>query len=134
MTLVIDASALTEILVENDPAQRAAVVAAVGTDPHWVVPEHFVIEVLSALRGRWLGAHVTRVDFEAAVDAVARFEFDVWPTAPLIPRIVELSANANSYDAAYVALAEELGCPLVTADSKVGRIPGIRCRVVGAVA
>lgn len=132
MTLVVDASAVTEILVEHDPVRRAAVVAAVGDDSHWVVPEHLVIEVMSALRGRWLGGHLTRAEFEAAVEAVSRFEFDVWPTAGLIPRIVELAANATVYDAAYLALAEELGCSLVTADAKLARVPGIHCRVVGA--
>jgi len=132
VTLVIDASAVAEILVESDPGRRSAVIDAVGKDVHWIVPEHFSVEVISALRGRWLGGQVTRADFEAAVEAVTRYEFDIWPTLPLIPRIVELAANATAYDAAYLALAEELGCPLVTADTKLARVPGIRCRVLGA--
>ena len=133
MTLVVDASAVTELLVASDPGHRAAVVDAIGDDAHWIVPEHLVVEVVSALRGRWLGGHLARTDFEAAVAALARFDFDVWPTTPLIPRIVELAANATVYDAAYLALAEELGSTLVTADAKLARVPGIRCRVSGAM-
>lgn len=131
MTLVVDASAVTELLVTSDPAHRSAVLEAIGDDAHWIVPEHLLVEVVSALRGRWLGGHLTRTNFETAVATVARFEFDVWPTPPLLPRIVELAANATAYDAAYLALAEELGCIVVTADTKLARVPGIRCRVSG---
>ena len=38
-------------------------------------------------------------------------------------------AAAAPYDAACVALAEGLACPLVTADSRLARAPGVRCRV-----
>jgi predicted nucleic acid-binding protein len=34
-----------------------------------------------------------------------------------------LRANVTSYDACYVALAEALGCTLVTADLKLSRAP-----------
>ena len=34
-----------------------------------------------------------------------------------------------TYDLAYIALAEGLGCPLLTADSRLMRAPGIGCRV-----
>lgn len=131
MTLVVDASAVTELLVSSDRMRRTSVVAAIGDDAHWMAPEHLLVEVASALRGRWLGSHLTRTEFEKAVATLARFEFDVWPTPPLLPRIVELAANASVYDAAYLALAEELGCALVTADGKLATVPGIRCRVVG---
>ena len=131
MTIVVDASAVTELLVASNAAHRASVLDAIGDDPHWIVPEHLLVEVVSALRGLWLGGHLTRETFESAVASVARFEFDVWPTPPLLPRIVELADNATVYDAAYLALAEELGCTLVTAEVKLGRVPGIRCRVAG---
>lgn len=46
---------------------------------------------------------------------------------PFIKRIAELAANVTPYDAAYVALAESLGCPLLTADRRLASAPGPRC-------
>ncbi|MEO7374697.1 MAG: type II toxin-antitoxin system VapC family toxin [Terrimesophilobacter sp.] len=37
--------------------------------------------------------------------------------------------NLSSYDAAYVALAERLGAPLITGDARLARAPGIGCTV-----
>ena len=48
---------------------------------------------------------------------------------PLLPRCWELRDNVTPYDAAYVALAEALGVPLLTADARLANAPGIRCEV-----
>lgn len=44
-------------------------------------------------------------------------------------RAFELRANMTAYDAAYITLAERLGCPLLTTDSRLVRAPGSRCEV-----
>ena len=44
-------------------------------------------------------------------------------------RCWELRTKATVYDAVYVALAELLDAPLVTADAKLARAFGIRYRV-----
>lgn len=132
MTIAIDASAAIEYLVPSSPGLRDAIVEGIGGDPHWVVPEHFVLETVNGLRGRWLGGYVSREQFGSAVALLAEVELDVWPTDALLPRVMELAPNATAYDAAYLALAEELGCRLVTADGKLARVPGIRCQVVAA--
>ena len=124
--IVIDSSALVEILVEKEGADELRTLAE--GDLEWLVPEHFVFEVVSALRGLWLGGHLERSTFEAAVSRVEALPLDAWPSKPLLPRIVELAANATPYDAAYVALAERLDAPLLTANGKLARIPGTRCR------
>ena len=51
------------------------------------------------------------------------------PTFPLLHRVWELRDNLSAYDASYVALAEALGCPLVTADARITRATTIGCAV-----
>jgi predicted nucleic acid-binding protein len=44
-------------------------------------------------------------------------------------RIWELRDNLTPYDAAYVALAEALEVPLVTADQRLAQASGIDCEL-----
>jgi predicted nucleic acid-binding protein len=41
----------------------------------------------------------------------------------------ELRHNLTGYDATYVALAEALGCPLLTADGRLALAPTVRCPI-----
>lgn len=125
--LVIDSSAFVDLQLERATTE---LVAAMGRSGHWVVPEHFRVEAFNAFRGSWLSRKLDDAGFDEAAHRLQTMDFDVWPTAPLVPRMRELAANATAYDAAYLALAEELNCPLVTADEKFARVPGIRCRVL----
>jgi len=126
--IVLDASAWIDIARAQAPQQLTDLLAA---DGHWIVPEHFTLEVLSGVRGACLGHELDQMGLARVVRDLASAPLEVWPTARLIPRVVQLTHNATTYDAAYVALAEELGCRLVSSDSKFSRIPGIRCQVVG---
>ncbi len=45
----------------------------------------------------------------------------------LIGRILELTPRATAHDAAYVALAETLDCPLVTLSGPVRSLTGVSC-------
>src|SRR3546814_7315214 len=47
-----------------------------------------------------------------------------FPTSPLMVRAYELRSNLTPYDATYIALAEGLSCPLVSADARLARAPG----------
>ena len=50
-------------------------------------------------------------------------------TFSMLDRVWELRDNLTANDAAYVALAEALQCPLVTGDAQISRAPGLRCPV-----
>jgi predicted nucleic acid-binding protein len=56
--------------------------------------------------------------------ALIRYPHDV-----LIERIWQLRDNLTAYDAAYVALAEALGAPLLTCDRKLASPAGHRACV-----
>lgn len=54
---------------------------------------------------------------------------DRFAHAPLLERCWDLRANLTVYAAAYVALAELIDAPLLTADSKLAAGPGVTCAV-----
>jgi len=59
--------------------------------------------------------------FADAIDDLEGIELQRYPTLPLMRRSYELRANVTSYDATYVALAELLGCELLTGDYRLAR-------------
>jgi len=128
--IVLDSSAFVDLELER---ANTELVDAMARSGHWVVPEHFRVEAFNALRGTWLGRQLSDARFDHAAHRLQVLDLDVWPTAPLLPRMRELAANTTADDAAYLALAEELACPLVTADEKFARVPGIRCQVLGGL-
>jgi predicted nucleic acid-binding protein len=117
---------MEEILAAVDEGRRSRVMAG---DDHWVVPGHAVIETISALRGLYLGRVITRDAMIDAAQQLVDFRLDIGPTEALLGRVLELADNASAYDAAYLALAEELGAPLITGDARLTRVPGVRCPV-----
>lgn len=123
--LVIDASAFTELIVGGEGA--GMVREAIGDDGEWCAPEHFSVEVLSALRGLWLGQRMSSHAFVTAADRLAATALAIYSVRPLITRIVELAPNVSAYDAGYVALAESLDVPLVSTDRRLRAAPGPRC-------
>ena len=82
-------------------------------------------EVVSALRGLARRGHLGT---SRAYDALTDFDalsIQRWPSAaPLRRRALSLRDDLTAYDAPYVALAEALGCPLVTRDSRLARSRG----------
>jgi predicted nucleic acid-binding protein len=51
------------------------------------------------------------------------------PHTALLARAWQLRDNVTVYDASYVALAELLSVPLITADAKLAGAPGLQCSV-----
>jgi len=51
------------------------------------------------------------------------------PHRPLVDRAWALQHSITPYDAAYVALAEKLGVPLVTTDAKLSRSNGHKAEI-----
>lgn len=49
--------------------------------------------------------------------------------ASFLPRVWELRENLTASDAAFVATAEALGVPLLTADRRLATATGLRCQL-----
>jgi len=132
--IVVDASVLAAVLIDADAPATDEAIEVLQADPHWVVPEHAMIETVNAIRGCALGGQVELVSVPGIVQSLVELSLDVWSTAPLLGRVVELMHNVTAYDAGYIALAEQLSTTLVTLDRHLAVVPGIRCavRVPGA--
>ena len=126
--IVLDASILVSLVGDDGEAGRhARSILAEQVDAS--IPDLADVETMSALRRRWLAGVLDSVRFESAIEYLTELPVMRYPALPLLPRIFALKENLTPYDATYVALAEALNCPLVTADARLSRSPGIRCEV-----
>jgi predicted nucleic acid-binding protein len=123
---VVDASVVVEALVDATPLGGAARRLLAGP---LAAPDHIDLEVTNALRNLERGRVVSEAAAQAFLRALAALPIARRRLVPLLDRVWELRHNATPYDASYVALAEALDAPLVTADSRLLAVPGRRCRV-----
>lgn len=96
------------------------------------VPAIFLAEVTSGLRGLLLRHAITLEDASVARQRLRRTRVRLHTFEPYADRVWELRNNLTVYDAWYVAIAERLGQPLVTADSGILAAPGLRCELIDA--
>jgi predicted nucleic acid-binding protein len=126
--IVVDASALADVLLRLRSA-RAVEERILDADEALHAPQLLDLELLQVLRrfagmGGWQQARATEALADLEALRIARHAHE-----PLRRRIWELRANLTAYDAAYVALAEELECPLVTRDARLAKAPRHRARI-----
>lgn len=126
--IVVDASVMTNAFTDDGPVGATAR-TRLAEDTHWAAPEHLLAETFAAIRGRWLGRKLSEERAVDALSAVATAAIDLVGVRPLLSRMWELRANISGYDAAYLALSEAFECALVTADARLGKVPGLRCEV-----
>ena len=86
-------------------------------------------EVISALLGLMRGQKISEREADAALSNYRTFPVERQDVLPLWPRLKSLHANLSAYDAQYVALAEALRIPLITADARIKRSGIARCEV-----
>lgn len=124
--IVVDACVLANALADDgDRGEAARLILSKSRDLS--APDLVYVETVSVLRKRWLAGDLTAPRFRSAVDDLDDLPLDRYPSYAFTRRAYELRANLSAYDAAYVALAEALDCPLVTADERLAHAPGPRC-------
>ena len=126
--IVVDACVVSDALVDDGPVGTSAR-AALATDPHWAAPAHLLVEVVSVIRGLTLAGKLGPARAREAIDALPALVIDQVETVDLVERMWQLRDNVTAYDAAYVAAAELLQCPLLTGDGRLANAPGVRCEI-----
>jgi predicted nucleic acid-binding protein len=124
--IVLDASALTEMLSGEGEIGEWALTEMESSD-RCLIAEHTRIEVVQAIRGKVLGRKMAERRAKDSIDLLRLLELETVPTQHVIGRIWELRSNITAYDAAYVAIAEQNRCPLVTTDLKLVAATGPAC-------
>lgn len=115
--LVLDSSAIVEYLRWTPSGEQVA--ARFGEPDRLLhVPHLSSVEVTSAFRGLVLGRVMTVEAATGALDDLIDLPVQRHPVESFIERVWQLRDNLTVYDATYVALAESLDCPLLTADRK----------------
>jgi predicted nucleic acid-binding protein len=125
VSLVVDASVIVAALVDS------------GVDGDWArdildgpalaAPHHMPIEAANILRRASLAGDITPDTAALAHGDLLALRVELFPYAPLAERCWQLRENVTTYDAAYVALAEQLDAPLATLDQRLAAATGPRC-------
>jgi predicted nucleic acid-binding protein len=118
--LVVDASALVELLLGRPPARQIEEHLA-GFQAF--APEVVDLEVLHVMARLERAGVVSTAHASQAVSAALSLPIRRVRHAGLVPRAFALRHNVSTYDAAYVALAEALDASILTVDGRLARAP-----------
>lgn len=120
--IVVDCAAVVDALTAVDGTDN---LRAFMSREELSAPALLDFEVVSALRGLTLRGDLIATSAEDALTDFDDLEVRRWPSGDgLRRRAFQLRDNVSAYDAAYVTLAEALGCPLLTRDTRLARSCG----------
>ncbi|HEX3613613.1 MAG TPA: type II toxin-antitoxin system VapC family toxin [Sporichthyaceae bacterium] len=127
--VVVDNSVVLYVLLEGS---RDDVLRRRLSEPRTLHAPHLIdYEFGNALRGLRLGGRISdRLTQQVRAD-FADLRIERHPGATTADRAWQLRKNYTCYDAAYIALAEMLDCPLLTGDAKLHGPHRAQVEVVG---
>ena len=126
--IVVDATVLANAVGDDGPdGERARTELRDAGD--LAAPDLVDVETTAVLSKRWQTKTITALRFAEAIDDLEDLTIDRYPTVRFMRRAYELRDTLTAYDAAYVALAEALGCQFLTADQRLSKAPGPRCPI-----
>ena len=128
MAIVLDASALVDYLIRNRVGEWVEQYLAADTDIR--APHLIDVEAAHAFRGLVLRGLLEPARAREALAEVGLVRIARYPHTSFLDTIWALRVNLSAYDAAYVALADALGAPLVSTDERLGRAPGLPIDVI----
>jgi predicted nucleic acid-binding protein len=124
--IVVDACVWVEVLT-NDGKLGEWAREQVDAEDLCLVSEHTRLEVANSIRSLHLRGGLPERRGRDALDVLGLFEMEVVPYQYVIGRVWELRSTVTAYDAAYVAIAEQNHCPLVTTDLRLVGAPSPEC-------
>ncbi len=122
MTIVVDASALAEVVARSE---RAGHVEELLRGHVLIAPDLINSEVLSVLRGWLARSLVDEVCAARAVRNLVTAPIRRFATSSLIDEMWSTRHNLTPYDAAYVVLAHRTGATLLTLDKRLMHAPAL---------
>ncbi len=121
--VVLDASAGVEILLLSPTGRR--LLAKLPQDTEEWVPELYFAEVAAVLRRDAIHTRYSVARIEAARDRLLTAPLRRVAVRPLLREAWSMRQNLTVADSVYVALARNLGVPLVTTDVRLAATPGL---------
>ncbi len=126
--IVSDAGAIAELLLARPCA--GAIREALAPHPELHVPEHFHVELLSALRRYAIRGELSGRRAAEALAALADLRAVTYPVIDLAAVIWDMRAELTAYDAAYLALARRLDIGVITVDTGLAKAAEAEGRLV----
>jgi len=121
--IVLDASAVVDWLLQTSAGRHSEHrIYSAGESLH--APHLLDLEVAQVLRRLVREGTVPANRADEAVRDLLDLRITRYPHFMLLPRVWQLRHNFSAYDAAYIGLAEKLGVPLITRDTRLAAAPG----------
>jgi predicted nucleic acid-binding protein len=121
--VVVDASAVLELLLRTSHAERIAE-RLLNPEVSLHAPHLLDLEVAQVIRRYSRAGELPEDRAGEALDDFRDLRIHRHPHEPLLSRVWEMRHNLTAYDAAYIALAEAIGGPLLTRDVRLASAPG----------
>ena len=126
--IVLDASAAIDWLLQTSAGQRIEQrIFSQNESLH--APHLLDLEVGQVLRRLVREGAVSAHRADQAIEDLLDLRMTRYPHFVLLPRIWQLRHNLSAYDAAYVALAENLGARLLTRDARLASVSGLTASI-----